>query len=171
MWPVARDNSRLPGFRTWRRFQEMEENGFEPRIVAFLCNWCTYAAADAAGISRMEQPLNVDVIRVMCSGRIDPSFVLKAFLEGADGVIVSGCHPPGDCHYGEGNYKTFRRMPLLERLLEQYGIEKDRFHWGWISAAEAPQWAELTRNFTSKIKALGPLDWRGYLKETESKEA
>jgi F420-non-reducing hydrogenase iron-sulfur subunit len=149
----------------------MEENGFEPRIVAFLCNWCTYAAADAAGISRMEQPLNVDVIRVMCSGRIDPSFVLKAFREGADGVIVSGCHPPGDCHYGEGNYKTFRRMPLLERLLDQYGIENDRFHWGWISAAEAPKWAQLARDFTRKIKELGPLDWQGYLKEMDSKEA
>jgi F420-non-reducing hydrogenase iron-sulfur subunit len=149
----------------------MVENGFEPRIVAFLCNWCTYAAADAAGISRLQQPLNVDVIRVMCSGRIDPSFVLKAFAEGADGVIVSGCHPPGDCHYGEGNYKTFRRMPLLERLLQEYGIEKERFHWGWISGAEAPKWARLTREFTRRIKELGPLNWKGYLKEMESEEA
>ncbi|HUS70325.1 MAG TPA: hydrogenase iron-sulfur subunit [Anaerolineae bacterium] len=149
----------------------MAENGFEPRIIAFLCNWCTYAAADAAGISRMQQPLNVDVIRVMCSGRIDPSFVLKAFLEGADGVIVSGCHPPGDCHYGKGNYKTFRRMPLLERLLQDYGIEKERFHWGWISAAEAPKWAQLTREFTNRIKELGPLDWKGYLNEMGSEEA
>lgn len=149
----------------------MAENGFEPRIIAFLCNWCTYAAADAAGISRMQQPLNVDVIRVMCTGRIDPSFVLKAFLEGADGVIVSGCHPPGDCHYGEGNYKAFRRMPLLERLLQDYGIEKERFHWGWISAAEAPKWAQLTREFTSRVKQLGPLNWKGYLKEMESEEA
>ena len=149
----------------------MAENGFEPRIIAFLCNWCTYAAADAAGISRMQQPLNVDVIRVMCSGRIDPSFVLKAFLEGADGVIVSGCHPPGDCHYGKGNYKTFRRMPLLERLLQDYGVEKERFHWGWISAAEAPKWAQLTREFTNRIKELGPLDWKGYLNEMGSEEA
>ena len=149
----------------------MPENGFEPRIIAFLCNWCTYAAADAAGISRMQQPLNVDVIRVMCTGRIDPSFVLKAFLEGADGVIISGCHPPGDCHYGEGNYKAFRRMPLLERLLQDYGIEKERFHWGWISAAEAPRWAELTREFTNRIKELGPLNWKGYLQELQSEEA
>jgi len=149
----------------------MAENGFEPRIIAFLCNWCTYAAADAAGISRMQQPLNVDVIRVMCSGRIDPSFVLKAFLEGADGVIVSGCHPPGDCHYGEGNYKTFRRMPLLERLLQEYGIEKERFHWGWISAAEATQWAQLTRDFTNRVKERGPLNLTGYLHEMESEEA
>ena len=87
---------------------------FEPKIIAFLCNWCTYTAADAAGVARMEQPANVDVIRVMCTGRIEPMFVLKAFAEGADGVIVSGCHPPGDCHYTSGNFKTFRRMPLLE---------------------------------------------------------
>jgi F420-non-reducing hydrogenase iron-sulfur subunit len=146
----------------------MEEKGFEPRIIAFLCNWCTYAAADASGISRMEQPLNVDVIRVMCSGRVDPSFVLKAFMEGADGVIVSGCHPPGDCHYGEGNYKTFRRMPLLERLLQQYGIEKERFWWGWISAAEAPKWAQLTREMTEKLRELGPLRWASRLEATET---
>jgi F420-non-reducing hydrogenase iron-sulfur subunit len=151
----------------WRRFDEMAEKDFEPRIIAFLCNWCTYAAADAAGISRMEQPLNVDIIRVMCSGRVDPSFVLKAFLEGADGVLVFGCHPPGDCHYGEGNYKTFRRMPLVERLLEQYGIEKERFRWGWISAAEARKWAVLTNEFTSKIAELGPLNWESYLEEME----
>jgi len=146
----------------------MAEKDFEPRIIAFLCNWCTYAAADAAGISRMEQPLNVDIIRVMCSGRVDPSFVLKAFLEGADAVMVYGCHPPGDCHYSEGNYKTFRRMPLVEQLLEQYGIEKERFQWGWISAAEAPEWAATTRELTRKIKELGPLDWKGYLDGMES---
>ena len=99
-------------------------NEFEPRIVAFLCNWCTYAAADTAGVSRMEMPLNVDIIRVMCTGRIEPMFILKAFREGADGVIVSGCHPPGDCHYTNGNYKTFRRMPLVEKLLDQFGIER-----------------------------------------------
>ena len=119
---------------------------FEPKIIAFLCNWCTYTAADAAGVARMEQPANVDVIRVMCTGRIEPMFVLKAFAEGADGVIVSGCHPPGDCHYTNGNFKTFRRMPLLERVLSQFGIEDGRFHWGWISGAEAPKWAELSRN-------------------------
>ncbi len=149
----------------------MADGDFEPRVIAFLCNWCTYAAADTAGISRLEQPLNVDIIRVMCSGRIDPSFVLKAFLEGADGIIVSGCHPPGDCHYGEGNYKTFRRMPLLERLLEQYGIEKERFHWGWISAAEAREWARLTEEFTGQIRDLGPLNWKTYLERMEKEEA
>ncbi len=148
----------------------MPKNDFQPRIIAFLCNWCTYAAADAAGISRMEQPLDVDIIRVMCSGRVDPAFVLKAFAEGADGVMVFGCHPPGDCHYGEGNYKTFRRMPLLERLLEQYGIEKERFQWGWVSAAEAPKWAQVTRDFTAQVQELGPLDWRGYLQKMETRE-
>jgi F420-non-reducing hydrogenase iron-sulfur subunit len=147
----------------------MSGNGanFEPRIVGFLCNWCTYAAADTAGISRMDQPANVDVIRVMCSGRVDPVFILKAFAEGADGVIVSGCHPPNDCHYSNGTYKTFRRMPLVEALLDQYGIEKERFHWGWISGAEAPKWAQLVNAFTDQVRDLGPLDWNH---QFESKE-
>ena len=142
-------------------------NGFEPRIVGFLCNWCTYAAADTAGVSRMKQAPNVDIIRVMCSGRVDPVFVLKAFVEGADGVIVSGCHPPNDCHYSTGNYKTFRRMPMVEALLQQYGIDKERFHWGWISGAEAPQWAKLVNEFTAQVRDLGPLDWR---RQLDSKE-
>lgn len=147
-------------------------NEFEPRIVAFLCNWCTYTAADNAGMARMAQPLNVDIIRVMCSGRIDPTFILKAFKEGADGVIVAGCHPPGDCHYVNGNYKTFRRMPLVERLLDQFGIERERFYWGWISGAEAPKWAQLVADMTERVKKLGPLNWNGYLeKMTEEKGA
>jgi F420-non-reducing hydrogenase iron-sulfur subunit len=136
---------------------------FEPRIVAFLCNWCTYTAADNAGIARMQQPLNVDIVRVMCSGRIDPAFILKAFREGADAVIVAGCHPPGDCHYVNGNFKTFRRMPLLERVLQQFGIEKERFYWGWISGAEAPKWAQLVRDMSARVKKLGPLNWGGYI--------
>ena len=140
---------------------------FEPRIIAFLCNWCAYAAADVAGVSRMGQPPNVDIIRVMCTGRVDPVFILKAFAEGADGVIVSGCHPPDDCHYQKGNYKTFRRMPLVEALLEQYGIEEERFHWGWISGAAAPQWAQLVRDFTAQVEALGPLDWRRQLESAD----
>ena len=141
--------------------------GFEPRIIGFLCNWCAYAAADIAGVCRVAQPANVDVIRVMCTARVDPVFVLKAFAEGADGVIVSGCHPPNDCHYQEGNYKTFRRMPLLEALLEQYGIQKGRFHWGWISGAEASQWVQLVRGFTEQVRELGPLNWS---RQFESKE-
>jgi F420-non-reducing hydrogenase iron-sulfur subunit len=115
----------------------------------------------------MEQPPNVDIVRVMCSGRIDPAFILKAFVEGADGVIVSGCHPPGDCHYNNGNFKTFRRMPLVEALLAQYGIEEGRFHWGWISGAEAVKWAQLVRDFTEQVRELGPLDWQ---RELASKE-
>ena len=146
----------------------MSTNGkFEPRIVGFLCNWCTYTAADTAGVSRMEQPPNVDIIRFMCTGRIEPAFILKAFAEGADGVIISGCHPPGDCHYTNGNFKTFRRMPLVEALLQQYGIEEGRFHWGWISGAEAPKWAELVRGFTEQVRALGPLEWKLQLASKE----
>jgi len=138
----------------------MASEAFEPRIVGFLCNWCTYAAADTAGVSRMKQPPNVDIIRVMCSGRVDPTFVLKAFAEGADGVLVAGCHP-GDCHYNEGNYKTLRRMTLLKRLLEQMGIEPGRFRLEWVSSAEAPKWAKVARAFTEQVRALGPLNWRG----------
>lgn len=138
----------------------MTDNPFEPRIVGFLCNWCTYAAADTAGVSRMKQPPNVDIIRVMCSGRVDPTFVLKAFREGADGVLVAGCHP-GDCHYSEGNYKTLRRMILLKRVLEQMGIEPGRFRLEWVSSAEAPKWAKLANEFTEQVRALGPLNWPG----------
>ncbi len=138
----------------------MAEERFEPRIIGFLCNWCTYAAADTAGVSRMKQPPNVDIIRVMCSGRVDPTFVLKAFREGADGVLVAGCHP-GDCHYSEGNYKTLRRMTLLRKLLEQFGIEPGRFRLEWISSAEAPKWAQVAREFTEQVRALGPLNWKG----------
>jgi F420-non-reducing hydrogenase iron-sulfur subunit len=145
----------------------MNSASFEPRIIAFLCNWCTYTAADAAGVARMQQPANVDIIRVMCTGRIEPMFVLKAFAEGADGVIVSGCHPPGDCHYTNGNFKTFRRMPLVEALLAQFGFEKERFNWGWISGAEAPKWAELARTFTEQVRTLGPLNWKDQMTSEE----
>jgi F420-non-reducing hydrogenase iron-sulfur subunit len=144
---------------------------FEPRIIAFVCNWCTYTAADGAGVARMAQPPNVEIVRVMCSGRIEPMFILKAFQQGADGVIVSGCHPPGDCHYVNGNFKTFRRMPLMEQLLDQFGIETERFHWGWISGAEANKWAALVQEMTERVKKLGPLDWPGYVEDkTEGAE-
>ena len=133
---------------------------FEPRIIGFLCNWCTYAAADTAGVSRMKQPPNVDIIRVMCSGRVDPTFVLKAFREGADGVLVAGCHP-GDCHYNEGNYKTLRRMTLLQKMLPQLGIEPGRFRLEWVSSAEAPKWVEVVKEFTEQVRELGPLNWEG----------
>ena len=128
---------------------------YEPRIVAFLCNWCSYAGADLAGTSRTKYPPNVRVIRVMCSGRVDPSFVLKAFKEGADGVLVCGCHP-GDCHYISGNYKTMRRMGLLKMMLPQLGIEEDRFRLEWVSASEGDVFAKIIEDMTRKLKELGP---------------
>lgn len=135
-----------------------EQNGFEPKIVGFLCNWCSYAGADSAGTARMAFAPNVRVVRVMCSGRVDPTFVLKAFREGADGVLVAGCHP-GDCHYSEGNYKTLRRMPLVNNLLSQFGIEPERFRWEWVSAAEGAKWASVVNEMTETIRQLGPLNW------------
>lgn len=129
---------------------------FEPRIVAFFCNWCTYLAADLAGTSRMKYAPNVRVIRLMCSGRVDPQFVLDAFAQGADGVLIGGCHP-GDCHYQEGNYKTLRRYHLLKRVLRQMGIEEERFRLEWISAAEGDRVRSAINDMVEKVRALGPL--------------
>lgn len=128
---------------------------FEPRIVGFLCNWCSYTGADLAGTSRIKYPPNVRVIRTMCSARIRPSFVLKALAEGADGVLICGCHP-GDCHYSEGNYKTLRRQVLLQRLVEGYGIEPDRVRLEWVSASEGQRFAEVVADMTERIRKLGP---------------
>ncbi|EKD51321.1 MAG: hypothetical protein ACD_62C00285G0002 [uncultured bacterium] len=128
---------------------------FEPKIVGFLCNWCSYTGADLAGTSRIKYPANIRVIRVMCSGRVDPSFVLKAFREGADGVLICGCHP-GDCHYHEGNYKCLRRFHLLKKYVEQMGIHPDRLRLDWISASEGKQFAELIQNMTATVRNLGP---------------
>ena len=128
---------------------------FEPRIVAFFCNWCTYTAADLAGISRMHYAPNVRVVRLMCSGRVDPQFVLSAFRWGADGVLIGGCHP-GDCHYQEGNYKALRRFTLLKRLAADMGIEDERLRLEWISAAEADKLKEVIDDMVEKLKALGP---------------
>jgi F420-non-reducing hydrogenase iron-sulfur subunit len=128
---------------------------FEPRIVGFLCNWCSYTGADLAGTSRIKYPPNVRVIRTMCSARIRPSFVLKALAEGADGVLICGCHP-GDCHYSEGNYKTLRRQVLLKRLIEGYGIEPDRVRLEWVSASEGQRFAEVVADMTERIRKLGP---------------
>ena len=133
---------------------------FEPRIVGFLCNWCAYSGADLAGTSRVQYPTNVDIIRVMCSGRVDPTFVLKAFQLGADGVLVCGCHP-GDCHYSEGNYKTARRIPLLTKLLEQFGIEPERLRLEWVSASEGEQFALVVKEMTEQIRELGPFSGNG----------
>jgi len=129
---------------------------FEPRIVAFFCNWCTYLAADLAGTSRMKYAPNVRVIRLMCSGRVDPQFVLDAFAQGADGVLIGGCHP-GDCHYQEGNYKTLRRYHLLKHVLRQMGIEEERLRLEWISAAEGDRVRSAINDMVEKVRALGPL--------------
>jgi F420-non-reducing hydrogenase iron-sulfur subunit len=129
---------------------------YEPKIVAFFCNWCTYLAADLAGTSRMKYAPNVRVIRLMCSGRVDPQFILEAFAGGADGVLIGGCHP-GDCHYQEGNYKTLRRMMLLKRVLREMGIEEERFRLEWISAAEGDKVRSVVNDMTEKLRVLGPL--------------
>ena len=130
---------------------------FEPKIVGFLCNWCSYTGADLAGTSRMKYAPNVRVIRVMCSGRMDPTFVLKAFREGADGVIMLGCHP-GDCHYQNGNMKTLRRVPLLRRLLGDLGLEPQRMRLEWVSASEGERYKTVINEFVEQIRQLGPLD-------------
>ena len=130
---------------------------WRPRIVAFLCNWCSYTGADLAGISRIQWDPSVSIVRVMCSGRMDPTFVAKAFSMGADGVIISGCHP-GDCHYQEGNYKTLRRVHLLQRLVAGFGIDPDRLKLVWVSASEGDRWAETANEMAAKIRELGPLE-------------
>lgn len=130
----------------------MSENGYEPRIVAFLCNWCTYTGADLAGTSRLQYPPNVRIIRLMCSGAADPVYVLKAMLDGADGVLIGGCHP-GDCHYQSGNYKERRRFAVLQETLDELGLDKDRVWLRWISASEGAQFAETIRDFTAMLKS------------------
>jgi len=132
---------------------------FEPRIIGFLCNWCSYTGADLAGVSRIKSAPNVRVVRTMCSGRVDPAFVLKAFQLGADGVIVMGCHP-GDCHYQEGNFKTARRIPFLKRLVEGFGIDPRRLRLEWVSASEGDRFAEVVNEMTEQIRGLGPLKLR-----------
>ena len=134
------------------------KTGFEPKIVAFFCNWCTYLAADLAGTARMKHAPNARVIRVMCSGRVDPQFVLEAFAKGADGVLIGGRHP-GDCHYQEGNYKALRRYNLLKRMLKDMGIEEERFRLEWISASEAERLKWAVDDMVEKLKALGPLNF------------
>jgi F420-non-reducing hydrogenase iron-sulfur subunit len=128
---------------------------FQPTIVSFLCNWCSYTGADLAGTSRMKYAHNIRIIRVMCSGRVEPTFVLRAFREGADGVLICGCHP-GDCHYHEGNYKCLRRFHLLKKYIQQMGIHPDRLRLEWISASEGKQFAELADEMTEAMIKLGP---------------
>lgn len=133
----------------------MERSTFEPRIIGFLCNWCTYAGADLAGVSRLQYPPNIRVIRVMCSGTVSPHHVLRAFQKGADGVLIGGCHI-GDCHYLRGNYMTIKRISFLQELLKFTGVEPGRLHLEWISAAEGPKLAQTVRDFTEKIRKMGP---------------
>ncbi len=128
---------------------------FEPKILSFLCNWCAYAGADLAGISRFQYPPNTRVIRVMCSGRVDPAFIPRAFLAGYDGVMVLGCHP-GDCHYLTGNYQAERKINLTRKLLEMAGIGSERLLLDWVSAGEGERFSQVVRNFVEKIKGLGP---------------
>ena len=138
--------------------------GWTPRIVAFFCNWCTYTAADLAGVSRMKYAANARVIRVMCSGRIDPQFILDALAKGADGVLIGGCHP-NDCHYAEGNYKMLRRFRLLQRLLGDLGIAAERVRLEWISAAEGEKVKTVMNEMVTTLQGLGPLGIPGQLAE------
>jgi len=129
---------------------------FEPTIISFLCNWCAYAGADLAGTSRLQYPPNIRIIRIMCSGRVDPIFILEAFKSGVDGVLVAGCHPPSDCHYLSGNLEAQKRILLLKKILLQLGIEPERLRLEWISASESDKFAAIVRDMVMKLKKLGP---------------
>jgi len=129
---------------------------FEPNIIGFVCNWCTYAGADLAGSSRYSYPPNVKLIRLMCSGRVDPAFILETFARGADGVFVGGCHIPTDCHYQQGNFKALKRVTMLKKLISDMGIEPERLEIFWISASEGKKFSEVMTSFTEKIRELGP---------------
>ena len=133
----------------------MEDEKFEPRIRACLCHWCTYTGADLAGTTRQQYPPNIRVVHLMCSGAIDVVYVLKSLLEGADGVLIGGCHP-GDCHYQSGNYKARRRIAILKNILSQFGLEEDRVWLKWISASEGKMFADTVTEFTNHIKNKGP---------------
>jgi F420-non-reducing hydrogenase iron-sulfur subunit len=137
---------------------------FEPKIVGFLCNWCSYTGADLAGTARIKYAANIRSIRVMCSGRIEPTFIIKALFEGADGVLIAGCHP-GDCHYQEGNYKALRRVKLLKRILPDYGVEPERVRLEWVAASEGERFATIVDEFTEQIRELGPLGVKESLAE------
>ncbi|MFQ5761466.1 MAG: hydrogenase iron-sulfur subunit [Candidatus Bathyarchaeia archaeon] len=129
---------------------------FEPLIIAFCCNWCSYAGADLAGTSRIQYPTNTRIVRVMCSGRVDPVFIFSAFKWGADGVLIAGCHP-GDCHYVKGNLRAERRFEFIQKALDHVGIERERLGLAWVSASEGEKFSRLTKEMTEKIRALGPI--------------
>jgi len=130
---------------------------FEPTIVGFLCNWCAYAGADLAGTSRIQYPSNIRIIRVMCTGRVDPIFILEAFSSGVDGVLVAGCHLPSDCHYLSGNFMAQKRVILLKKVLSQLGIEPERLRLEWISASEGEKFAKVVGDMTTRLRKLGPI--------------
>jgi len=137
------------------RTQGTAPETWEPRIVAFLCNWCSYAGADLAGTGRMQYPANIRIIRLPCSGRVDPLYIIKALAEGADGVMIAGCHP-GDCHYLTGNLYARRRFTMLKRLIQTAGIHPDRVQFTWISASEGARFAQVVKEVCEKVKTLGP---------------
>jgi len=132
-----------------------ETNGFEPKILAFCCNWCSYTGADLAGTSRLQYPHNVRIIRVMCSGMVHPNMVIEALTKGADGVMICGCHP-GDCHYLEGNLRAEKRAEAIDLMLEDFGLEPERFRLEWVSASEGPRFAQVMRDMVEAVRELGP---------------
>jgi F420-non-reducing hydrogenase iron-sulfur subunit len=133
----------------------VRKENFEPKLIGFLCKWCAYAGADLAGTSRIKYPSSIVPIRVMCSSRVDPLFVITAFLKGADAVLVAGCHP-GDCHYQEGNYYTRRRFAVVKKVFEALGLDSDRLRLAWISASEGPRFAKVVKEYTDRVKKMGP---------------
>ena len=137
----------------------MTENGYEPLIIAFCCNWCSYAGADLAGVSRLQYPTNLRIIRVMCSGMVHPNLVMDALTKGADGVLICGCHP-GDCHYLEGTLRAQARSDAIKLMLQDFGIEEDRFRLEWVSASEGPRFAQVATDMAEKVKKLGPSPYR-----------
>lgn len=139
---------------------------YNPKIIAFVCNWCSYAGADKAGGQKLKYSSDVKLIRVMCSGRVDPQFIMTAFRDGADGVMVLGCHP-GDCHYRNGNIKALKRMKILHTMLEQFGIHSDRFKLDWVSAGESEKFQRVVNEMSNKVRALGKLNLKGFVTEGE----
>jgi coenzyme F420-reducing hydrogenase delta subunit len=145
----------------------MDKEKFEPKITAFVCNWCTYTGADLAGTSRLKQQTNARLIRVPCTGRIDPVFIIKAFEKGADGVLVSGCHP-GDCHYNTGNFHARRRWMFFKQLMDFVGIDSSRLYFSWVSASEGKKWVDVVNNVIDSVRVKGPFN--GYKKLNEETE-
>jgi len=143
------------------------KENFEPKIIGFLCNWCSYAGADLAGVSRIQYPPNIRIIRVMCSGRVDPVFILEAFKDGADGVLVAGCHLPSDCHYLSGNFKAQKRIFLLKKVLTQLGVEPQRIRLEWISASEGEKFAAVVKEMVAELRKLGPNPLKNGVSENE----